>query len=164
VRIFLEAAFDQVDPDDFERVPSRNVSTWLFSLGAVEALSKRLGIEGRASLAIAVGTFEDFYAQDPVRAATIVGRLGQLANDSRWSRARIAGSEAMTDWLGGNGANAHKRLGELLDTPPSAEAVRFAESVLETDASPDRARERRAPSPRVKRGRQPISSRLISNH
>jgi len=164
VRIFLEAALDQVDPDDFARAPSRNVSTWLFSLGAVEALAMRLGISGRAALAIAVGAFEDFYHQDPVRAATIVGRLGELAKDSRWSGARTAGQQAMTDWLGGNGACAHKRLGELLETAPTAEAARFAEALLGGKASSDRAPERHAPSPLRGVARRPIAAPFASNH
>lgn len=69
----------------------------------------------------------------------------------------------MTDWFGGSGVNAHERLREWLETSPSAEAARFAESGLDTHSSPDRVPERLPPSP-SKTARVDRYSPLAFNH
>ncbi|MDH3519489.1 MAG: hypothetical protein OEM49_03455 [Myxococcales bacterium] len=147
VRVFLGAALAVVDAREFERAPARKLSTWLFSLGASDALARRLGLAGRAATSLGVDVFRAFYALDPVSAATVVGRLNHLATDARWCPAREAGRAAMDDWLTGVRQDAHERLRDLIAAPAAAEAAHFAAGLtgIEGDAAPRAPRQRDVP-------------------
>lgn len=149
VRVFLEAALEIVDAREFDRVPTRRVSTWLFSLGVIDALAARLALEPRAALALAVDVFRDFYGLDPVPAATVVGRLNEMTGNGHPRSTRDSGSRAMSDWLGGLDWNAHARLRELLRAPTSPDAARVAARLSGFDDVAIRE-----PAPRVPRQRQ----------
>jgi len=162
IRVFLEAALEIVEAVEFERVPARKISTWLFSIGVADALAERLELEPRPALTLAVALFEDFYGLDPVQAATVVGRLNELAGDGRWRSMRDTGFQAMGDWLGGQDQNAHQRLRELLRVPATAEATRVATRLTGVEDAPLRESVHRAPRPRKTGTRQRAASPLAS--
>jgi hypothetical protein len=162
IRVFLEAALEIIDAREFERVPARRVSTWLFSLGVIDALAARLALEPRAALSLAVAVFGDFYRLDPVRAATVVGRLNELTADTRWRTTRDAGFEAMGDWLVGVDWNAHARLRELLRAPTSPDVARVASRLTAVEDVAMRDPAHRAPRHRKAAPRQRSASGLVS--
>jgi hypothetical protein len=163
VRLFLGASLEDIDAADFDRAPARKLSTWLFSLGAVDALAAHLSLEARPTTALAVDVFADFYALDPGNAATVVGRLRQLDESAHWRHAREAGRNAMRGWLRGTEQNSQLALTRLLHEAQSMSATRLAARLTGSESNAAREIAPRAPRAReVHPGRRSAASVLTT--
>lgn len=121
-RLFLRAALDHAEPSDLEAAEAR-IAVALFSLGAVSSLARCARLDGPGSLAAAVEFTGEVYGLPIVDAATLVGSLHQLADETFWGALRDVGEKAMSDWLSGADERAPERLARRLVrfvAPPAA--------------------------------------------
>jgi hypothetical protein len=132
-RLFLRAALDFTEPADLE-APEARIAVALFSLGAVASLARCAHLAGRDALAASVEFASEAYGLPVVDAATLVGSLQQLADETCWGALRDVGEKAMSDWLSGADERAPERLARRLvrfvapppSTAPSVEWLSLA--------------------------------------
>lgn len=111
--IFMRASLADLDPAFLD--PDTQLPAWLFSLGALEAISRKAQLDPVQTVGAAVRFFGHFYALEPDDASALVGSLLDATDQPDWLAMRSDGERAMEDWLAARDAAAHERLGELLE-------------------------------------------------
>ena len=135
-RIFLEASLEHIEAREIATGPEMRVATWLYSLGAVDALAKLAHLDRVEFLDAAIQFFSADCGVDEVTAAILVGSLQEMCEEGVWSGVRDDGEKAMADWLSMADDRALARLRGLLDTTPWPEAGAEAAATLAALGTP----------------------------
>jgi len=112
-RVFMRAALTYAEPNELGLCAEKRIATWLFSLGAIQAVAELNRLDGGSGHDLALRFFGKFYQQSRIEAAESVSTLLRLGHRREAQSIVSDGKRAMLDWL--DGKNSPRRLRETLD-------------------------------------------------